>query len=147
MKSPASVKNVLDAAGSSKVHLTGLHDSLRKRLAHFKRHRSMEDQAAMQEDFCWVLNAWGIDDHAQIPDAILALKLRFPIFAVPILVCILAVFFMPFFITWMTSFLITIPCLLGMITTMWRISILRKHHFQPLSIWILSLLGLKRGCS
>ena len=143
MKSPASLRNILDVVGSTKAHLAELHSGFRHRLAHFMRSRSREDQAAMQEDFVLVMDAWGIQDFSQIPDVIRALKLRFPIFAVPMLVCILAVCLMPFFITWLTLFLVTLPCLLGMITTAWRISILQKRCFQPLSIWLLSLLGMQ----
>ena len=88
-----------------------------------------------------MIEAWGIPDSSHVPLAIQALRLRFPLFAVPILVCALAAGLMQDMISYLSLVLVSLPCLAGMVTAAWRISILKKRHFQSLSRWLLSLLG------
>ena len=133
----ASVRNVLDAAGNSKAHLAELQAGFRQRLAHFRRHRSQEDQAAL-EDFSRVLDAWGIGE-TELPGTMRALRLRCWIFLVPILYFALAACLIRDVASFLAVLFVGIPCLLGLITTIWRLFILRHRRFLPLSRWLLSL--------
>ena len=84
MKTPVSLSSLLAVAGESRQHLTELRSGFRSRLAAFRRNRAASEQAALEEDFSLVLAAWGIAD-ADIPGVISALRLRLPVFAVPML--------------------------------------------------------------
>ena len=141
----ASVKNVLDAAGSSKAHLAELQAGLRQRLAYFRRHRSQEDQAAV-EDFSRVLDAWGIGE-TELPDTIWTLRMRCWIFFVPILYFGLAACLLQDISSFLALLFVGTPCVIGIITTAWRLSILQSRHFLPLSRWLLSFArpGRKRS--
>ena len=88
MKTPVSLSSVLALAGESRQHLTELRSGFRSRLAAFRRNRAASEQAALEEDFSLVLAAWGIAD-ADIPGVISALRLRLPVFAVPMLACLI----------------------------------------------------------
>ena len=137
MKTPAFLQTILDAASSSGRHVAGLRGDFRSRLNAFRRHRSAEEQQELTEDFRHVLAAWGIAD-ADIPGVITALRLRLVIFLAPMAACLITT------AAWShspVSFLslacIAPPCLLGMVTTLWRISILRHRRFLPLCRWLL----------
>jgi len=88
MKTPVSLSSLLAVAGESRQHLTELRSGFRSRLAAFRRNRAASEQAALEEDFSLVLAAWGIAD-ADIPGVISALRLRLPVFAVPMLACLI----------------------------------------------------------
>jgi len=133
----ASIRNVLDVAGNSKAHLAELKAGFRQRLAHFRRHRSQEDQDALTKDFSRVLDAWGITE-TELPDTMRALRLRCWIFLVPILYFALAACLIRDVPSFLAVLFVGIPCLLGLITTAWRLSILRHRRFLPLSRWLLS---------
>ena len=111
MKTPVFIQTILDAASLSGRHVAGLRGDFRSRLAAFRLHRSADEQQKLAEDFRHVLAAWGIAD-ADIPGVISALRLLS-------LACVAP------------------PCLLGMVTTLWRISILRHRRFTPLCRWLL----------
>lgn len=72
-------------------HLSGLRSDLRSRLGGFRHYRSASEQQTLTEDFSRVLAAWGIDDLAAIPGVVRALRLRFLVFAAPVIVCIVSV--------------------------------------------------------
>lgn len=137
MKTPASLSSILAAAGASRQHLAELRSGVRSRLAAFRQHRGASEQAALEEDFKLVLAAWGMTE-TDIPGVISALRLRLLVFAVPMLSCLIAA-------AWsgnrLLSFLslacIAPSCLLGIVTTLWRISILRNRRFTPLCRWLL----------
>ena len=133
----ASIRNVLDVAGNSKAHLAELKAGFRQRLAHFRRHRSQEDQAGLMEDFSRVLDAWGIGA-TDLPDTIWTLRMRCWIFFVPILYFGLAACLLQDISSFLALLFVGIPCVLGIITTAWRLSILRHRRFLPLSRWLLS---------
>lgn len=137
MKTPAPIQEVLDTASLSGRHVARLRGDFRSRLTAFQRHRSAEEQQELTEDFRRVLAAWGLVD-ADIPGVITALRLRLPVFAAPLLACLMAAAFRQGPAVLLTSALVTPPCLLGMITTLWRISILKTRRFLPLSHWLLS---------
>ena len=136
MKTPASLQTILDTASFSGRHIAGLRGEFRSRLNAFRRHRSAEEQQELTEDFSRVLAAWGIAD-ADIPGVITALRLRLLIFAAPLLACVIATAFRQSPAALLPLALVVPPCLFGMITTLWRISILKTRRFLPLSHWLL----------
>ena len=136
MKRPVSIQGILDAANSSGRHVAGLRGDFRSRLNAFRRHRSAEEQQELTEDFRHVLAAWGIAD-ADIPGVISALRLRLPVFAVPMLACLITAAWSHSPLSFLSLACVAPPCLLGMVTTLWRISILRNHRFTPLCRWLL----------
>jgi len=136
MKTPASIQGILDAASSSGRHVVGLRGDFRSRLNAFRRHRSAEEQQELTEDFRHVLAAWGIAD-ADIPGVISALRLRLPVFAVPMLACLITAAWSHSPLSFLSLACVAPPCLLGMVTTLWRISILRRRRFTPLCRWLL----------
>ena len=136
MKTPVSIQGILDAANSSGRHVAGLRGDFRSRLNAFRRHRSAEEQQELTEDFRHVLAAWGIAD-ADIPGVISALRLRLPVFAVPMLACLITAAWSHSPLSLLSLACFAPPFLLGMVTTLWRISILRNHRFTPLCRWLL----------
>ncbi len=136
MKIPVSLSSVLALAGESRQHLTELRSGFRSRLAAFRRNRTASEQAALEEDFTLVLASWGIAD-ADIPGIISALRLRLPVFAVPVLACLITAAWSQSPVAYISLACIVPPCLLGMVTTLWRISILRHRRFTPLCRWLL----------
>lgn len=136
MKTPVSLSSLLAVTGESRQHLTELHSGVRSRLAAFRLHRSTEEQQKLAEDFRHVLVAWGMAD-ADIPGVITALRLRLPVFAVPMLACLITAAWSHSPVSFLSLACIAPPCLLGMVTTLWRISILRRRRFTPLCRWLL----------
>ena len=136
MKTPVSLSSVLALAGESRQHLTELRSGFRSRLAAFRRNRTASEQAALEEDFSLVLAAWGIAD-ADIPGVISALRLRLPVFAVPMLACLITAAWSQSPVAYISLACIVPPCLLGMVTTLWRISVLHHRRFTPLCRWLL----------
>ena len=137
MKTPASLQTILDTASLSGRHVAGLRGDFHSRMAAFRRNRAASEQAALQEDFKLVLAAWGMTE-ADIPGVISALRLRLLVFAVPMLACLIATAWSgnrP--LSLLSLACIAPPCLLGMVTTLWRISILRNRRFTPLCRWLL----------
>lgn len=136
MKTPASLSNIVAVTGESRQHLTELRSGFRSRLAAFRRHRAAEEQATLEENFNLVLAAWGMAE-ADIPGVVSALRLRLLVFAVPMLACLITAAWSHSPASFLSLACITPPCLLGMVTTLWRISILRNRHFMPLCRWLL----------
>lgn len=136
MKTPLSLSSLLAVAGESRQHLTELQSGFRSRLAAFRLHRSTDEQQKLAEDFRHVLAAWGIAD-ADIPGVITALYLRLPVLAVPMLACLITAAWSHSPVSFLSLACVTPPCLLGMVTTLWRISILRHRRFTPLCRWLL----------
>ena len=136
MKTPASLSSVLAVAGESRQHLAELRSGVRSRLSSFRRNRTASEQTALEKDFHLVLAAWGMAD-ADIPGVVSALRLRLLIFAAPLLACAIAASFRQNPAVLLTSALVAPPCLLGMVTTLWRISLLRHRRFTPLCRWLL----------
>ena len=136
MKTPAFLQTILDAASSSGRHVAGLRGDFRSRLNAFRRHRSAEEQQELTENFRHVLAAWGIAD-ADIPGVITTLRLRLLVFAVPMLACLITAAWSHSPLSFLSLACIAPPCLFGMVTTLWRISILRNRRFTPLCRWLL----------
>ena len=137
------IKNNLAARVSpTGEHLSGLRADLRSRLGHFRRHRSASEQTALTEDFSRVLTAWGIDDVAAIPGIVNVLRLRLLVFIVPVVVGLIAALLLQSPASCLALAFVTLPCVLGIITTAWRISVLKNRHFLPLSRWLFSGFGV-----
>lgn len=136
MKTPVFIQTILDAASLSGRHVAGLRGDFRSRLDAFRLHRSADEQQKLTEDFRHALAAWGIAD-ADIPGVISALRLRLPVFAVPVLACLITAAWSHSPVSFLSLACIAPPCLLGMVTTLWRISILRHRRFTPLCRWLL----------
>lgn len=135
MKPPASLQTILDTASLSGRHVAGLRGDFRSRLNAFRRHRSAEEQQELAEDFRRVLAAWGLAD-ADIPGVITALRLRLLVFLAPMLACFIAAAWSQSLVARLALACIAPPCLLGMVTTLWRISILKTRRFLPLCRWL-----------
>ena len=136
MKTPAFLQTILDTARLSGRHVTGLRGDFRSRLDAFRRHRSAEEQRELTVNFHHVLIAWGIAD-ADIPGVITALRLRLLVFAVPMLACLITAAWSHSLTSFLALACIAPPCLLGIVTTLWRISVLRNRRFTPLCRWLL----------
>ena len=136
MKTPASLQTILDTARLSGRHVVGLRGDFHSRLAAFRCHRAAEEQTTLEKDFNLVLAAWGMAE-SDIPGVISALRLRLPVFAVPVLACLITAAWSHSPVSFLSLVCIAPPCLLGMVTTLWRISILRHRRFTPLCRWLL----------
>ena len=136
MKTPASLQTILDTASLSGRHVAGLRGDFHSRMAAFRRNRAASEQAALEEDFTLVLAAWGMAE-ADIPGVISALRLRLLVFLAPALACLLAAAWSHSPLSFLSLACIAPPCLLGMVTTLWRISLLRHRRFTPLCRWLL----------
>ena len=136
MKTPASLQTILDTASLSGRHVTGLRGDFRSRMAAFRRNRAASEQTALDGDVTLVLAAWGMAD-ADIPGVISALRLRLLVFLAPALACFATAAWSHSPLAFLSLACIAPPCLLGIITTLWRISILRHRRFTPLCRWLL----------
>lgn len=144
MKKSGSINSVLTTLGQSKQHLSDLGSGVRSRLRDFRRGRSQFDQQQIAEDFSRVLLAWGIDDVAAIPAVIRALRLRYPVFTLPVIGCLIAAILLQTFVSFLVLAFVALPCLLGLLTTAWRISILENCCFLSFPRWLLTGAGLFR---
>ena len=136
--------NLVSRVSPTSQHLSGLRADLRSRLGRFRSHRSASEQTLLTEDFNQVLRAWGIADVAEIPVIVQVLRLRILVFAAPVFVSTVAALLLQSLAAYVALACFTLPCLLGCITTAWRIAILQNRHFLPLSRWLLSGFGLFR---
>ena len=136
--------NLVSRVSPTGQHLSGLRADLRSRLGHFRRSRSATEQTPLTEDFSHVLTAWGIDGVADLPRVVRALRLRFVVFLVPVAVCVIAALLRRDFASCLALAFVSLPCLLGVVTTAWRVSVLKNRCFVPLSRWLLSCGGLLR---
>lgn len=146
MKKPASIKGILDTASQSKEHLAELNNDFRSRMGNFRKERGPEEQKPLEQDFEQVLRAWGIEDAAHIPAVLRELRLRILVFALPVIVCLCAALLTQRSAVWLAVALVTPPCLLGMLTTTWRLSVLGQGRFQSFMRWLWSLVSFaKKG--
>ena len=137
MKKYLSTTALVIALCESRRQCSLLRNRLCARVAFFRSHRSSQEQHAVAQDFSLLLAAWGIADDADIPGVISALRLRLPVFAVPMLACLITAAWSHSPVSFLSLACVAPPCLLGMVTTLWRISILRHRRFTPLCRWLL----------
>ena len=133
MKIPSILQKILDTTR----YVVGLRGDLLSRLDNFRLHRSAKEQQGLAENFHHVLAAWGIAADADIPGVIRVLRLRVPLFIAPVVLCALAAIWQRTMLSVIALCLISLPCLLGILTTLWRISVLRNRRFTPLCRWLL----------
>ena len=134
--------NIVSRVSPTGQHLSSLRADLRSRLGGFRRHRSVSEQQVLTEDFSMVLAAWGIDHDAEIPGVVLVLRLRFLVFVVPVIVCVAVALLLQTIVSCLALAFISLPCVVGIVTTAWRISVLENRRFLPLSRWLLSCGGV-----
>ena len=127
-------------------HITALRQDLRSRLQGFRAHRAPSEQTVLEQDFRQVLHAWGIEDAALIPAVLRELRLRILIFTLPVVLCAVLAVLMPWSAAWLPLVLVSPPCLLGAVITLWRVSVLTRQQYQPFMCWLCSLVGFaKKG--
>lgn len=122
-------------------HIQELRGDLRSRLQRFKAQREPGEQTVLEQDFVQVLSAWGIEEAAQLPAVLRELRLRLWVFALPVALCLLAAVFLQSPAAWLTFALVGVPCILGVLTTLWRVSVLARQRFQPFTRWLCSLVN------
>jgi hypothetical protein len=125
-------------------HLSALRADLNDRLRGFGRNREHALQKELEEDFARVLEAWGIQDEAGLPGIIRDLRLRCLILALPAICAAFAAVLAQSRAVMLTLFLIALPCLLGILTAFWRMSVLRRRAFTPFVRWLLTGFFQKR---
>jgi len=119
---------------STRNSLSSLHSDCRSRLSAFRLNRSDEDSLALQKNFALVLDRWGIREE-QIPHSIRLFQLRILIFALfPASLWAASWPLQP--MSMMALALIHPPCLLGILSALWRISVLKNRRFIPFSRWM-----------
>ena len=136
MKKPASIRNICSAAHGSRQNLSSLKDGFISRLMYFRRNRTTAEPEEMEKDFGLVLTSWGIDDEDDIPCVTAILRIRLYLFAVCALVCLVIACLQASVIGWIVLALVAAPCVLGTLTALWRISILRRKKFTPFFRWL-----------
>lgn len=142
MKKPKSIASILASARESRGRFSNAKNSLFSRLASFKSDREKEKQAFLEKDFGNVLSAWGIIGVEYVPAVIFCLRLRlFALAALPLLYALVAIsgFTGKSFLVFS---LVAIPCLFGILTTVWRIWVLKHSRFMPFSRWLMAGFGL-----
>lgn len=140
MKKPRSITSILHGAKESQGHVQALKHDFQARLDTFKKERSSEDQQALEEDFNNVLEKWGIVSTENIGEVIFCLRLRLWILAlVPGCYGVMALF-MRTFNSLLVFTLLAIPCSFGVLTTAWRIWVLKNTRFVAFTRW------LRAGC-
>ena len=142
MKKYLSTTALVTALCESRRQCSLLRNRLCARVAFFRSHRSSQEQHAVAQDFSLLLAAWGIADDADIPGVISALRLRLPVFAVPMLACLITAAWSHSPLSFLSLACVAPPCLLGMVTTLWRISLLRNRRFLPFGRWLLQGVGV-----
>ncbi len=92
-------------------------------------------------DFTQVLSAWGITSQGEIQEAIRALQLRILIFALPVILGSLAAAIAQSLLACLILLLVAVPCLLGILTSYWRMCVLKNRRFLPFWSWLVSAGG------
>lgn len=142
MKKPKSIASILASARESRSRFANVKNSLFSRLAFFRNDREKEKQAFLESDFVNVLSAWGIMGAENVPAVIFCLRLRlFALAALPLLYAVVAISGLTGKSLLVFS-LVAIPCLFGILTTLWRIRVLKHSRFMPFSRWLMAGFGL-----
>ena len=122
---------------ASKVHVQEVNSTLQSRLDHLRKDRGLEQQDTLEEDFQRVLDAWGMREK-DIPRVISDLYLRAAVMCVPALLALFTLFSQP--VSSLSSplllvvlVLLLLASIMGVLVTLWRISILRRRQFTPFS--------------
>lgn len=127
-----------EAVSPSREHISGIRADMDARLRALKTDRAEHLQETLETDFHFVLTAWGIFSTDELPNAIRDLRLRLAVFGIPVLLaCVL--FYQGFdggAMLFVASFLCLVVSLTGLLTTCWRLHVLKHRHFLPFRRWL-----------
>ncbi len=143
MKKPQSIMSIFNTAKSAKGHIRDLKESFRSRLAAFSSGRNRESQQELEADFLNVLEKWGIHSSENIGEVIFCLRLRLWIFTILPIGYGLILIATHSLNSLIIFLMLAIPCLFAILTTAWRIWVLKNLRFVPFTRWILSGFGLR----
>ena len=98
-----------------------------------------ELQVVLEKNFHFLLVAWGISAE-KLPDAIRDLRLRLLVFCLPIAMAIILAYQaitggILFLFAALLCFLVG---LVGLLTTSWRLYVLKRRQFLPFRCWLVS---------
>jgi hypothetical protein len=105
----------------------------------FRSHREQARQKELAQDFARVLEAWGIEDEADIPGILRDMRLRCLILAAPVCVAVFVALLSRGHIAFLTLSLVAPPCLLGIAVSRWRMAVLRNRAFLPFVRWLVRI--------
>ena len=141
----SKMKNsVISRISPTREHLSVLRTDLRERLRGFRSYREQTRQKEFTEDFTRVLEAWGIEDAADLPGVLRDMRLRCLILAVPVCVAVFVALLSRGHIAFLTLGLVAPPCLLGIAVTRWRMAVLRNRAFLPFARWLVRVFARNR---
>lgn len=143
MKKLQSITSIFNTAKSAKGHIRNLKESFLSRLAAFSSGRDKGSQQELEADFLNVLEKWGIRSGEHIGDVIFCLRLRLWIFAILPIGYGLILIANRSLNSLIVFLMLTIPCLFAILTTTWRIWVLKNMRFVPFSRWLMSGCGLR----
>ena len=135
---------VENAVSPSRENISGIRADMDARLRGLRADRDTTLQAALEEDFARVCTAWGIPPDG-LANAIRLLRLRMVVFCVPIILAAKLVYQSDEggAISLAASALLLICACVGLLTTCWRLTVLRFRHFVPFRRWLLSALFVR----
>ena len=135
---------VENTVSPSREHISGIRADMDARLRGLRADRDTTLQAALEEDFARVCTAWGIPPDG-LANAIRLLRLRMVVFCVPIILAAKLVYQSDEggAISLAASALLLICACVGLLTTCWRLTVLRFRHFVPFRRWLLSALFVR----
>lgn len=135
--------NITSRLSPTTEHWSALRSDLKARLRGFQSNRASALQEEL-DDFTRLLDAWGIESEAAIPAILRDLRLRCLILAIPVALAALTAVFIQTFTVCLTLAFTTPPCLFGLLTTLWRMSVLKRRAFMPFRCWLLGGFTRKR---
>lgn len=142
MKLPQSVSEIIGNVKMSNNNFQALKATLSSRLSVLRKDRQIQDRSSLEADFNNVLLKWGIHSPENIEKSIADLLIRLFVLAIlPIMYGIFALF-MQTVNSLIVLGILTVPCLFGIATTIWRIWILKNSRFVPFSRWLMHGLWL-----
>jgi len=133
-----------ESLASTREHWSELRGEIAARFGTFRQGRESGLQKALEDDFSMLLQAWGIESETEIPGILRDLRLRCLILAGPIVAALVAMLITPGFASTLTLALVTLPSLFGLLTCVWRMSILKNRAFLPFHRWLAQLIQPRR---
>lgn len=123
----------------SNEHISGIRKDIHRRFQLFNKNRGKDLQVVLEKNFHFLLVAWGISAE-KLPDAIRDLRLRLLVFCLPIAMAIILAYQaitggILFLFAALLCFLVG---LVGLLTTSWRLYVLKRRQFLPFRCWLVS---------
>jgi len=137
-------ENVALRLTPTKAHWAGLRGEIASRFGKFRQGRNPKLQQALEDDFSLLLQAWGIGSEGEIPIILRDLRLRCLILAVPVMAALTPILLVPGFAAFLTLALVALPCLFGLLTNVWRMSVLQNRAFLPFHRWLVRSIQPRR---